>query len=142
MPKTRIGNLPPRYSLLLNPHADVRLSKCPKCQKLTHVRKFALFVHIDDWGPMALGKTCRYCSHCEMVMVHRVELEAELARGFSQLAPEAIGKDYSILGTIEKKIWQEGLGSSTPLAEMLRYVADFKHHYALEYKPGGWYPVT
>jgi len=143
MPKIKIGNLPPRYSLLLNSHEDVRLSKCPKCQKLTHLRKFALFVHIDGWGPMVLGKTCRYCSRCEIVMVHRKELEAELARGLSQMAPEAIGKDYLVLGTIEKKIWQEGLGSpGKPVAEMLKHVADFKHQSDLGYKPDGWYPVT
>jgi hypothetical protein len=143
MPKIRVGNSPPRYSLLLNPHSDVRLSKCPTCQKLTHLRKFALFVHIDGWGPMALGKTCRYCSRCEMVMLHRNDLEAELANGLSLIAPEAIGKNYLVLGTIEKKIWQDGLGShGKPVAEMLRYVADFKHQYGLEYKPGGWYPVT
>jgi hypothetical protein len=48
-----------------------------------------------------------------------------------------------VLGTIEKKIWQEGLGGhGKPLAEMLKYVADFKHQYGLEYEPGGWYPVT
>jgi hypothetical protein len=111
MPKIKIGKLPQRYSLLLNSHEDVRLSKCPKCQKLTHLRKFALFIHIDGWGPMVFGKTCRYCSRCEIVMVHRTELEAELARGLSQMAPEEIGKDYLVLGTIEKKIWQEGLGS-------------------------------
>ena len=50
MPKIKIGKLPQRYSLLLNSHEDVRLSKCPKCQKLTHLRKFALFIHIDEWG--------------------------------------------------------------------------------------------
>lgn len=77
---------------------------------------------------MVLGKTCRYCSRCEVVMVHQKELEAELACGLSQMAPKAIGKDYLVLGTIEKKIWQQGLGSSgTPIAEMLKHVADFKH---------------
>ena len=92
---------------------------------------------------MVLGKTCRYCSRCEIVMVHRKELEAELPCGLSQIVPEVIGKDYLVLGTIEKKIWQEGLGSrGKPVAEMLKHVADFKHQYDLEYKPGGWYPVT
>jgi hypothetical protein len=143
MPKIKIGNLPPRYSLLLNSHEDARLSKCPKCQKLTHLRKFALFIHIDGWGPMVLGKTCRYCSRCEVVMVHRKELEAELACGLSQMAPKAIGKDYLVLGTIEKKIWQEELGGpGKPVAAMLKHVADFKHQYDLGYKPGGWYPLT
>ena len=143
MPKIKIGSLPPRYSLLLNSHDDVRLSKCPKCQKLTHLRKFALFVHIDGWGPMVLGKTCRYCSRCGIVMVHRKELEAELVRGLGQMAPKVIGKDYLALGTIEKKIWREGLGSpGKPIAEMLKHVADFKHQYDLRYKPGGWSPAA
>jgi hypothetical protein len=143
MPKVKIGSLQPRYSLLLNSHKNVRLSKCPKCQKLTHLRKFALFIHIDGWGPMALGKTCRYCSRCEVVMVSRKELEAKLARGLSQMAPEMIGKDYLVLGTIEIKVWREGLGSpGKPIAEMLKHVADFKHQYDLEYKPGGWHPAT
>jgi hypothetical protein len=141
MPKAKIGNLPPRYLFLLNPYADARLSKCPKCQKLTHLRKFALFIHIDGWGPMALGKTCRYCSPCELVMMHRNELEPELARSLKRMDPEAIGRDYWVIGTIEKKIWQDGLrGHGKPVDEMLRHAADFKHHYDLEYTPRGWYP--
>lgn len=92
---------------------------------------------------MALGKTCRYCSRCEIVMVHQKELEAELALGLSRMAPEATAKDYWVLGTIEQKIWQEGLGASgEPVVKMLRHVADFKEQYELVYKPGGGYPVT
>ncbi len=140
---TRIGKLLPRYSLMLNPHAKVRLSKCPKCQKVTHLRKFALLIHIDDWGPMALGKTCRYCSRCEMVIVHRAELEAELAHGLSERAPQIIGNDYLVLGTVGRKTWQNSLdGKGKPLAEMLEHTADFKHHYELNYTPGGWYPAN
>src|SRR4029450_14008147 len=116
MGTTRIGKLPPRYSFMLNPHAEVRLSKCPKCERPTHLRKFALFFLVDKWGPLALGKTCRYCSRCELIMVHQDELEAELAHSFSHMAPEVIGNDYMVLGTIEKKVWQEGLqGRGTEL---------------------------
>lgn len=43
---------------------------------------------------MVLGKTCRYCSRCAMVMVQRAELEAELAHGLSQIAPQATAKHY------------------------------------------------
>jgi Zn-finger nucleic acid-binding protein len=141
MVKTRIGKLPPRYSLMLNPHTEVRLSKCPKCRKATHLRKFALFIHIDEWGPMVLGKTCRFCSRCAMVMVQRTELELELARGLSQIAPQVTAKHYLVLGTMEKKIWHEGLdGEAKPLVAMLKHVADFKHRFELQYEPGGWYP--
>jgi hypothetical protein len=56
------------------------------------------------------------------------------------MAPEMIAKDFLVLGTIEKKIWKQRLGSpGTPIAEMLKHLADFKHHYNLKYKAGGWY---
>jgi hypothetical protein len=54
-----------------------------------------------------------------------------------------MGRDYLVLGTIEKKIWREGLESlGKPIAEMLKHVADFKHQYDLRCKLGGWNPVT
>ncbi|OFW24904.1 MAG: hypothetical protein A3H27_08065 [Acidobacteria bacterium RIFCSPLOWO2_02_FULL_59_13] len=140
MARGRIGERSPHYSYMLNPHSDVRLSKCPRCEKLSHPRKFALLIHIEAWGLLALGKTCRYCSGCELIMVHEDELEAELARSFSRIAPEVIGKAYRVLGTMEKKAWQEGLGGrGQPLAEMLKHVAEFKKVYVLEYEPAGRY---
>jgi len=74
MARERIGKLAPRYTFLLNPYSDVRLSKCPRCGRPTHSRKFALFVHVEGFGPLVLGKTCRYCTHCELVIAHRDEL--------------------------------------------------------------------
>ena len=140
--KKRIGKLPPRYAFILNPYADVRLSKCPRCEKLTYLRKFVLFIHSDAWGPMALGKTCRYCSRCELIMAHQDELEAQLAYSFSQIAPDVIGTPYLVLGTVDKKVWQEGLaGDGGKLAEMLQHVADFKRVLKLVVEPGGWYPA-
>ena len=142
MAKKRIGKLPPRYSFMLNPYADVRLSKCLRCQKLTYLRKFALFIHIDAWGPMALGKTCRYCSRCELIMAHQDELEAQLAHSFSQIAPEVIVDVYLVLGTVDKKVWKEGLtGDGKQRGETLQHVADFKRVLKLEVDPGGWYPA-
>jgi len=77
-----------------------------------------------------------------MVMVQRAELEVELAHGLSQIAPQVIAKQYVVLGTMEKKIWREGLDKETkPLAGMLEHVADFKRQCELQYEPGGWYPA-
>ncbi|MGH8008411.1 MAG: hypothetical protein ACREQ3_15555, partial [Candidatus Binatia bacterium] len=109
MASTRIGKLPARYKFILNQYPEERLSKCPLCQKLTHPRKFALCIHIDDWGPLVLGKTCRYCSPCELIIVHQQVLEAELVYSFSQVAPEVIGNDYLVIGTVERKVWQQGM---------------------------------
>jgi hypothetical protein len=139
---TRIGRLPPRYGFILNPHAGTRLSKCPQCERYTHPRKFAFFIHVDGWGPMALGKTCKYCARCELIMMHQDELEAELAYSFSKFAPEVIGNEYLVLGTIEKRVWQQGVkGEETEAGGILKHVADFKKVYDLEYDPGGWYPA-
>ncbi len=140
MKRRTLGNLPPRYSLLLNQHPDVRLSKCPKCERPTHPRKFALFVHVDGWGPLVVGKTCGYCTPCEMVFVHRHELEAELARSPARLPPHAQGHGYFVVGTVDRKVWQKGLeGGGTAIDEILAHTADFKKHYDLHYQPAGWY---
>ncbi len=140
MTRKKIGKLPRRYGYMLNPYSDIRLSKCPKCEKLTHKRKFALFIFIDPMGPLILGKTCRYCSRCELIMVHQDELEAELAGSLSQIAPEMIGKEYMVLGTVDKKVWKQGLGETKqPFEEILKHMADFKKYYDLDYQPAGWY---
>jgi hypothetical protein len=99
-------------------------------------------IHIEAWGLLAMGKTCRYCSRCELIMVHQDGLEAELAESFRRIAPEVIGNSYLVLGTIEKKAWQGGLsGQAQPLADILKHVAPFKKVYDLKYEPGGWYPA-
>jgi hypothetical protein len=142
MATQRIGKLKPRYSFLLNPYSDIRLSKCPKCERPTHPRKFALFVHVDGWGPLVMGKTCRYCTRDELIIVHRDELEAELADKFATLAPKVIGNDYLVVGTVDKKVWQRGLtGQGNQLGDVLDHMADFEEVLELEYQPGGWYPA-
>jgi hypothetical protein len=142
MARKRAGKLEPRYSFLLNPYSDIRLSKCPACGRLTHLRKFALFIHVDGWGPLVLGKTCRYCTPCELIMAHRDELEAELAHGPAHLAPNAGGKGYLVLGTVERKTWQKGLEGGQPLGEALDHLADFKEYFDLKVEPGGWRPAN
>lgn len=136
-----IGKLPPRYSFILNPYTDIRLSKCPQCERPTHPRKFALFIHIDDWGPLVFGKTCRYCTRCELIIAHKDELDAELAHGFAQLAPKAVGSPYLVIGTMDKKVWQKGLaGEPNQLGPSLEHMADFKQVLDLHVE-GGWGPA-
>ena len=140
MKPKNIGKLKPRYSLILNQYADFRASKCIKCDKQTFLRKFALLIHIDDSGLIALGKTCRYCAKCELIVVHRNELEAELADKFQVLKPEIIGNDYFILGTVNKKFWQNEMREqSASFEELIKNTADIKKYLDFEYQPAGWY---
>jgi hypothetical protein len=140
--RERLGKQPARYRFLLNPYPDVRLSKCPTCGRATHPRKFALLIHADGWGALALGKTCQYCAGCELVIAHKDELDAELAASLARLAPGAVGREYVVLGTLDRKIWERGLrGEGLPLAEALAHVAGFKQVLQLEVDPGGWRPA-
>jgi hypothetical protein len=141
--RKRLGGKPARYAFLLNPYADVRLSKCPTCGRPTHPRKFALLIHADGWGPLALGKTCRYCSRCELIIAHQDELDAEMAQSLVKLAPGAVGREYVVLGTVDQKVWQRGLGGEgQPLGEALEHIAEFKKVLQLEVDPGGWRPAS
>jgi len=141
MARSKVGKLKPRYSLLLNPYTDVRLSKCPRCERLTHLRKFPLLIHVEGWGPLVLGKTCRYCTPCQLVMVHQDELEAELARSPANLVPASPGQGYLVLGTVERKVWQKGLEGGSQLGDILEHTAEFKKRFDLHVEPGGWRPA-
>jgi len=137
----KLGKLPPRYSFALNPHQEIRFSKCPVCDEPTRLRKFALFIYIDGFGPMALGKTCRFCTRCELIIAHQDELEHELTIALESRAPAVIGNDYVVPGTMDRKVWRRGLGDApTVPADIFDHIADFKKELELEYDPGGWSP--
>lgn len=141
MKPRRIGKLPPKYKFILNQYQYERISSCPFCKKQTHPRKFPLFIHVMDWGPVILGKTCKYCSRCELIIAHQHEVEENLAALFSQLAPAMVGKEYLVVGTVELKFWKkETLDKSAEVENTLNHMADFRKVYDLTIQPAGWYP--
>lgn len=142
MAQERIGQLPPRHSFALNPHKEMRCTKCPRCERQARLRKFALLVGVKEFGLMVLGKTCRYCPACDFIIAHQDELETLLAAGFAAHEPGVIGNDYYVIGTVERKIWRKGMRVSlTSTDELLRHAADFEKEFDLHYEPGGWYPA-
>jgi hypothetical protein len=141
----QFGNLPPKYSFILNPHAGTRVSSCPICEKPTHTRKFAMMIHIDDFGLMTLGKTSRYCSPCQLIITHQNELEEEFEQLFRQKNPTIIGKPYLVLGTVDTKIWKEQLarpGGTGTLEDVLDHMADFKEVLDFQFTPQRWVQMT
>lgn len=139
--KKRIGQLPPRYSFAINPYKDARFSKCPKCDKATYPRKFPLLIYIDDFGPIVLGKTCRYCSKCEFIIAHQNELEHELTVMCLQRASGIVGNNYFVIGTVENKAWRQNLDKKQgTLEDVLPYTADIKKYMTLYYEPAAWVP--
>jgi len=105
------------------------------------MRKFALLIYIEKGGFVALGKTCRYCSPCELIVAHQDELEDELVHIFESRAPEVIGNQYVVFGTVEKQTWKKSLGGvEDELTRSLEHAADFKKVLGLKME-GGWQPV-
>ena len=133
----RIGKLPPRYTFILNPHAGTRLSKCPKCERLTAPRKFVLYLHWYDHGSVAIRKSCKWCLKCQLVMAHQDELEAALADGGFGFE---LGRDrYFVIGTAELNYWKTAMAKGADNHDnYLDHVADFKNQLDLEFDPGGW----
>jgi hypothetical protein len=141
MTNDHVHDLPARYSLILNAFRDVRLSKCPLCERPTHPRKFPLVIHVERSGTLILGKTCRYCARCELIIVHQDELEHELSICMNRIDPEAVGSGYFLLGTVDKKIWQLGLEGTAPrLADLRTHMVNFKKHLNLKVE-NCWKPV-
>lgn len=139
--KIRLGKLPPRYNFVLNPYPDERLSRCPFCGQKTGQRKIPLLIHVDPMYPFALNYTCRYCHNCDLLIAHKHEIEHLLTEMFKRYDPSAIGNDYLIYGTLEKKTWREGLTQPQTIEDALSHASDFVTYYEeLRMRRAGWYP--
>jgi hypothetical protein len=137
----RLGKLPPLYRFILNPYADVRFSRCPICEQKMGQRKVPLFIHVAPFNAIVLGYTCRYCPDCDLLIAHQDQIEALLANRFAEHAPEVIGNDYLVIGTVERKAWREGMKQPKGIDDMLAHLHDFKEVLTVEYQPAGWYPA-
>ena len=138
--RIRLGKLPPRYRFALNQYTETRWSKCPKCSTRTYMRKFPLLIHIDGFGLLILGKTCRYCPKCEFIIAHQDDLEHIMAEIFSDSYPAVVGNRYLVMGTVEKRAWQEGMIEPLKIEGIWEHTADIKEYLFPGYEPGGWVP--
>ncbi len=133
--------MPPNYNFVLNPYPDERLTSCPFCRGKTGQRKLPLLIHVDPLHLIAMNYTSRYCRRCDLLLAHKHEIEHLLHDLFSRVAPEAIGNEYLIIGTVEKAVWRESMKEPKSLQEMLPHVHDFKKYYQeLRMTQPGWYP--
>jgi hypothetical protein len=139
--KPRFGKLPPRYSFILNPYPDMRVSRCPFGDHKTGQRKLPLLIHIEPMHLIALNYTCRHCSVCDLLIAHKHEIEHLLTGLFSQYDPHVVGNEYLIMGTVEKGAWREGLQQPKAVVDILPHASDFAEYYEeLRATHTGWYP--
>ena len=133
--KDRIGALPPRYAFILNSHADTKFTKCPRCETRTNLRKLSLVIHVEGFGLVLLGKTCRLCVRCETLIAHKAELDKLLSTAVKVSKPE-----YFVLGTADRRTYRPGLAGAASLADVRVHTSDFKSYWNVEITPAGWYP--
>ena len=137
--KSQLGKLTPRYRFILNPYEDVRFTRCPQCEQKTKQRKLPLFIHVHPFNPVVLGKTCRYCPDCDLLIAHQDEIEANLAMLFTRINPDIVGNEYLIMGTVERKAWRQSLKNAMAPNEMLDHLHDFEDVLRIEVRSAGWY---
>jgi len=136
-----MGALPSRYSFALNPYTDVRFTTCPACDAKTRVRKIPLVIHMEGLGLFVLRKTCRLCVACDMVIVHRDELDPIIAARLPRRKASNSPPGYLVLGTVDPRVWRRGLSGGVSLDELLQHMADFRRYMQIEYTGGGWRPA-
>lgn len=131
--RKHFGMLRPRYRFALNSIPEVRWSRCPRCEKLTHARKFPLLIGLEGPILLTLGKTCRYCTPCELIIADQGELEEQLVLACEQRGcPEKIGTPYFVLGTVDVGYWEEGMRHDRMEMDDLRaHTADIKSYHTL-----------
>lgn len=135
----RLGKLEPRHIFVLNPYTDARFSRCPACGQPTKVRKLPFFVHVDPKVPVILNKTHRYCPDCDLIILHRDELEAVLLKLFPDRDPAALREQYMVMGTVERRAYQASLKTPLSIPEMLEVLHDFREVRTVRVRHAGWY---
>lgn len=128
--KDQLGKLPPQHNFFLNPYTDTRFTHCPQCDDKTKLRKKPLLIVLDRKQPVSLNKSCRYCPQCDLLIVHKDELDNLVEAMAAQHFPDVSSQDYFVVGTMERKAWKEGNAGQGGLFDA---VHDFKEH--VEFEP-------
>ena len=131
--KVQFGKLPPKYKFILNPYTDIRFSSCPGCSGKTLIRKVPLFIHVYPTHPTSINKRCRYCPQCDLLIVHKDELEHMLVLAHQENNPEIIGNEYLVLGTLAPSAWRRRDKEPITIENAQANVHDFKDY--LDIKP-------
>jgi hypothetical protein len=136
----QLGGLPPKYSFMVNPYPEERVSRCPLCDRKSRQRKLPILIHVNPKHLIALNYTCRYCPDCDLLIAQKHEIEHYLTALFLQTDPNAIGNDYLAVGTVEKSVWKEGLKQQHSIDELLQHTSDFATYYEdLQLTRAGYY---
>ncbi|HEY9809578.1 MAG TPA: hypothetical protein V6D13_09560 [Halomicronema sp.] len=130
-----ITNQSRRYKFcFLNPYKDVRFSYCPKCTAKTKLRKVPLVIEIEKSDSVILNKSCRYCPPCDLLIVHKDEIEQEINNSSPSQNNKIPLSNYTITGTLDRRDWLRQQRPSAPQLQQSLY--SFKQ--ILKFEPAQW----
>ena len=127
-----IGKQSPRYNIFLNTSQDTRSTTCLQCKGKNQIRKFSLVVRVNPSHTTILDKTCHYCNTCDLLIVHRDQLEEQLAKDLLRTNPKAIGNDYLVIGTLDREEWNQLKHDEWSFGQIVEHLHDFKEVIKLE----------
>jgi hypothetical protein len=93
-----------------------------------------LVIHVEGFGLLLLGKTCRICLRCDTLVAHKAELDNLLRTVVDVENPR-----YVALGTIDRHVYRRGLSGGASLDDVREHMADFKSYWKVDVTPAGWY---
>jgi hypothetical protein len=120
------GKQSPRYNIFLNIFPETRFTTCPQCEIKTRARKLPLVINVNPNIPMILEKICCYCYTCDLLIVHRDQLEERLFRKLMMTNPEAVDNDYLVIGTLDNTEWNRMKHQELSFRQIADYLHDFK----------------
>jgi hypothetical protein len=118
------------------PYRDARFTTCPTCGGCTRLRKLPLAIHVDPAHLLVLNKSCRLCPGCDLLIAHQDELEEQLAIAFARRAPEAVGNDYLVVGTLDRADWRRGTKGELMGGDLFEHRHDFADVRRIELRRG------
>ena len=90
-------------------------------------------IHVDEHGMISLNKTCRHCPRCDLLIAHKDEIEVQLIHHFHATTSAGIGKDYLVIGTLDRADWQKGRSGTMTTQETIQSLHDFED--VVQFKP-------
>jgi hypothetical protein len=136
MTKNTIKTQKAKHYFFLNSYEDAGFTRCPKCDNKTKLKKFPLAIHVEPNHFLVLGKTCKYCPYCDLIIVRQKEVEDYMIAIFEENDPDIIGNEYFVFGTLEYKIWRRSLNKFLSKSDAIEFLSPFKN--TLHFEPRRW----
>ncbi len=117
---------PAQYNFSLNPHRLTQLTRCPTCERPLESRKLPFLITIEPNLTHVFSMESHYCPTCDWLILDQHKLEGLLYAFFIQQDQSVIGKDYHVIGTVDKKAWERGMKQGLEFEELAPYTHSFK----------------